>query len=474
MSSRTFFVFFLFFTIFNIAFLPTVDPDFFWHLKTGKLLLENGFPAGDPFSFTKLGSPWHLHEWLSEVVLFKIFDIAGSGALSLSFATLIVLTFVLVYLRSEEKPYISGIITFMVAYVSSVSWGIRPQVFNMLFASLFIFILEKIRTGKYTNKSYLLLFPLLVLWINLHSGAVLGLFLILIYTGLNLISPNEKSEKLPFSTALGIVLLGLIFMLSSPHGFASLIYPFETLSSPAMKAYIDEWHSPDFHADTGRPFYILLVATVFITMRSRAKPTISELVLILGSLSQALMSYRNIPFFCICVGPYLSRALGDILSTLSPLKDLVRPAPRRDPVQAKVIFGLLFLAYSCFGVLDLEKRVGKSQDEIDKDFPTIAISTLKILNPKRIFNFYSWGGYLIWNDVPVFIDGRADMYGDEFFDKYSEVANVKEDASKILSDYNIDYVLYPTGMPLVTYLKASGTYREVYRDKLATILERVG
>ncbi len=66
------------------------------------------------------------------------------------------------------------------------------------------------------------------------------------------------------------------------------------------------------------------------------------------------------------------------------------------------------------------------------------------------------------------------MYGDEFFNRYAEVAKVEGDVSKILSDYNIDYVLYRTGMPLVTYLKASGMYREIYKDDLATILERVG
>ena len=35
---------------------PIMDPDFFWHLKTGEWIREHrGLPASDPFSYTNAG-----------------------------------------------------------------------------------------------------------------------------------------------------------------------------------------------------------------------------------------------------------------------------------------------------------------------------------------------------------------------------------------------------------------------------------
>ena len=45
-----------------------LDPDLWWHLRTGQLIVETGHvPHSDPFSFTRAGHAWVSHEWLSEV-----------------------------------------------------------------------------------------------------------------------------------------------------------------------------------------------------------------------------------------------------------------------------------------------------------------------------------------------------------------------------------------------------------------------
>jgi len=47
---------------------PALDPDLWWHLRTGQWIVETGtVPHTDPFSFTRAGQPWVSHEWLSEV-----------------------------------------------------------------------------------------------------------------------------------------------------------------------------------------------------------------------------------------------------------------------------------------------------------------------------------------------------------------------------------------------------------------------
>ncbi len=75
-----------------------VDPDFWWHLRTGRLIVESGIPRHDPFSWTAAGKAWVTHEWLSEVVIYGLestlgyignvlfFGVVASGALLFAYA----------------------------------------------------------------------------------------------------------------------------------------------------------------------------------------------------------------------------------------------------------------------------------------------------------------------------------------------------------------------------------------------------
>src|SRR5215813_1408822 len=59
-----------------------VDPDLWWHLRTGESIVQTGHvPRSDPFSFTREGSPWVSHEWLSEAIFFEIWKHSGAAGL---------------------------------------------------------------------------------------------------------------------------------------------------------------------------------------------------------------------------------------------------------------------------------------------------------------------------------------------------------------------------------------------------------
>jgi hypothetical protein len=91
----------------------------------------------------------------------------------------------------------------------------------------------------------------------------------------------------------------------------------------------------------------------------------------------------------------------------------------------------------------------------------------------RLFNDYNWGGYLIWHEVPVFMDGRSyDLYthGTVLRD-YFVVHNVRADIDKVLQDYDIDVVLFRRDSTLVRYLQAKG-WRTTFEDGNAIVLRR--
>ena len=76
------------------------DPDLWWHLRTGQLIVQNHavFHA-DPYSFTRFGQPWVDHEWLSQVLMFGLYRLAGWGGLIAGFAAVVATAFMVVLLR---------------------------------------------------------------------------------------------------------------------------------------------------------------------------------------------------------------------------------------------------------------------------------------------------------------------------------------------------------------------------------------
>src|SRR5215475_1111239 len=66
--------------LFALAARPMRDPDLWWHLRTGELIVQShDVPHTDPFSFTRQVQPWINHEWLSDVLIYGVYRIAGWG-----------------------------------------------------------------------------------------------------------------------------------------------------------------------------------------------------------------------------------------------------------------------------------------------------------------------------------------------------------------------------------------------------------
>jgi len=90
----------------------------------------------------------------------------------------------------------------------------------------------------------------------------------------------------------------------------------------------------------------------------------------------------------------------------------------------------------------------------------------------NMYNLYHWGGYLIWRLYPdhkVFIDGRADVYGDAFIDQYLRVYQLREDWEKPLDDYEVTLVIIDEGSPLSTVLNERPDWERLYGDEMAAI-----
>src|SRR6185437_9442720 len=132
-------------------------------------------PHRDIFSYTRFVQPWIAHEWLSEVLLYLIFRVTGWAGLIVTFALVIAATFFLLYRQCAGKPYVAGLIVALGAVATIPSWGVRPQMLSLVLAAIFLGLLGKAeRAGPNELRFLWWMPPLLLLWVNLHGGFLLG------------------------------------------------------------------------------------------------------------------------------------------------------------------------------------------------------------------------------------------------------------------------------------------------------------
>ncbi len=284
------------------------DPDLWWHLRTGEWVWEQGIPQTDPFSFTKLGQPWVAHEWLSDALMWGIYQLGGLIGLSLAFAGIIAATFWLLARACVGQPYLAAFVALLAAVTSAPTWEARPQMFNTLFLALFVYLVERYRAGTLKPRTLLWLIPLTTLWANLHSGYLLGVVVLGGYavgeTLQHLI--RQRWPQAPFMPGLNQwadirwlwLLTGGSFLAAAfnPNGFRLWIYPFETLRSPAMQQYIVEWQSPDFHLWDFRIFGLMLGVGVLAWVWSGTRPHLAELILLGGGAAAGYSPPATFPF----------------------------------------------------------------------------------------------------------------------------------------------------------------------------------
>ena len=92
----------------------------------------------------------------------------------------------------------------------------------------------------------------------------------------------------------------------------------------------------------------------------------------------------------------------------------------------------------------------------------------------RIFNQYDWGGYLTFAlpAVPVYVDGRPDMYGDEFVDRYMSTWLLRPGWQDRLTSAGVTTVLASGTSPMVQALRSDPRWTIAYTDRTATVMQR--
>jgi len=464
---------------FFFASRPLSDGDFWFHLKTGEYIFKTGLiPRTDLFSFTNYGIPWIAHGWLSGVIFYGVYSRLGFNALIFIFAVLTAVAFWIAYRRSNAHPFVRGFAMLLGVWTVLPNIGVRPRVFTLLFASIYLAVLNRYaRRG--TGRLICLLVPLMVLWANLHGAFLIGLALVAL-TMLGILADawctgERLRPMLPRLGVLGLILLGCtLAALINPYGIGIYSETIEILRSPVYQQATVDWLSPDFHQPELFPLTLLVLLTVGALALSpkRAKP--SELLLFLALVYATLKMQRNAMVFALVAVPLLADSLQNWLAA-TPFGQMSEKPESSTRGAGAVLASLLMLLPLVAFAAKLKAKVYSPPPQAVLKVPVKAVEYLKAkqITGNTLTDPNIWGGYLIWElpSNPVYFDGRG-LYPEPFVNEYLGITQGTRDWRGPFERYGVSVVVVELNSPLGRQLQESSDWRQVYEDEMALVFTK--
>jgi hypothetical protein len=432
---------------------PPSDPDMYWHLASGKWMLDHGqLLRADVFSSTVNGQPYSVGEWLGQIVLYVAYLAGGWTGLVILRGLLVgVCAFFLtrVALRGGAPIIVAVPVTCAALLLSEIVWTDRPHLFTLALFPLLLDLLLAARAGRFGM--LLGVPPLMLLWTNLHGGYALGLALVGVFTLEALLTRrNFAAFAITASTAFA----------------ASLVDPGSLgLSAAAAHAtapprFIVEESPPDVTRPAGFVFAAFIIGTLALAMRSGG--SLLDLLLLAPLLWLGLSAQRHMPYFAFAAVPFISAAIPRAWSPLEAWLARRRPYPRG----AIVGFGAGVAAMALAGVAFVPNAPN------ERAYPTVVLDAVRS-GSGVLLNEYDWGGYLIWRapERPVFVDGRLFPFLPDVFADWRTAVELGPRWKEVLERYQVTQVLLRPDRALVSALREQG-WRVVGGDAGSVLLER--
>ena len=452
--------------VFLLSIRSVDDPDIWWHLKTGQYILHGlSVPRTDIYSYTAAGNEWIAHEWLSETLMYIVYNLSGwIGLIVLS--SLITAAVFLFLARHTEAP---AQIVLVVAIISGfAALGVlrnpRPRQATFLFTAVaFVMLRRYVRGGD--AKCLWLLPVLMVFWVNLHAGFPLALLLILIAV-VSLILDRKASRARQLILVLAVCLVAVMV---NPNGAKMFAYPFATQFSSVQASAITEWNAPDFHARNALPLLVLILVIIGVLGLSKKTASWFDLLSLILACFVSLRSLRHVSFLSVVSIPILAEHSWHWLSSTG-YGERIRheTVPRKKLMPAVLVLTVVIVHLPAIWQT-IRRPVNLVQE------PVRAVRFLEENNlPNNVFSTYEWNDYLIWSapSRKVFIDGRADMYGDEFLAAYVRLYNQSDNWEAAFQRFGVRTAMIEASSPLTSQMRNKPDWLEVYRDDQAIIFTK--
>ena len=458
------------------------DPDFWWHLRNGQLLLTLGrLISTSPYTFTALSHHWVMQEWLTEVWFAVLTGVSGRLGVLVYGDLLMLVTVGAILLRARLMGAGHGVTlglgALMVGLGAAPIWGPRPQMETYALLAVTLYLVERqLRRGGW---SAAWLPPLFLLWTNLEAGFIVGEAFLLVILGVEAWRwwrrwPGAASLRnlwvLTAATAAAVAAT-----LVDPNGPVILLYPFQTQFDTAQQRLIAEWHSPDFHLTVLLPFLFLVLSLAVLLARYR-RCSGRDALLLLMVTPLAFQSVRQTAVFVVVAIPVWMvgvETLRRAVAGRSPRRWPQGPQPRLiRAVEAGMLAVIVLVAGTQLAAGALPRV--RSAVYVAR-WPVCAALWLRGGPPHlRIFNQYGDGGFLA-DQLPqdkVFIFGDAALMGNALLSQYGRTIDLAPGWLRTLDRSRSQLVVYERGMPFALAVTHTPQWVRVYQDRRVIVLER--
>ena len=479
--------------------------DFWWHLKAGELIVTTGsIPTSDLFSFTAAGHPFILQNWLVEVIYYAIYRTGGLALLVAFNSALLVGALLPVYrlCRQATSSVKLGVLSALLPAVLLLYFGsVRSQVFSFAFFSTFYLVLTMYRSRK---RDLLWTLPVMMMfWVNLHGAFVLGLGLIGMFLGCELLRRLAYGERSDTLSPRELGKLGLFLFLSivatmvNPELHRIYFYVRQVATNPASQQLVLEWQPPSINEPVGivlfyGPFFI----TLLVLLLARRRPELVDLVLVLTFSVLGLSAVRNGVWFALIAAPVLARYSQTV--DLSPLISTLRRfrisnavynwfAGRREkaaPIRYRLNRQIAVLMLTMVVLVSpwVYPHLGNPAFGNTLWERTTPVGAMDYIQQQKlqgnIFHPQVYGDYLIWRLWPLqrsFIDGRVHLFEDSVIRDY-RLAFQDSHWDERLERYGIKYLLLSKdeaeNRMMIETASASDAWRMLYEDSTSILFER--
>lgn len=481
----TAFAVFILFYCLNLLRAPILlqEPDTLWQIRAGQWTLDHArVPTVDFYSYTTAGKPWVSMQWLSQIIYALTFNAGGWRAMAVLAAasSAAIVGIVCFYLLRHLRFSVAIWCAVLTGAAMGPQSTARPHIFAyVLLAIWMISLLDAYDDEKFDLPPLWTLAPLMILWANIHGSFTYGLMLLYIFSGCclyhNFVGRNYAKCRRVLIAATVTTACAAV----TPYGIMPVFMTTTLVNMKFATGYINELRSPDFHASN---FILIYFVAIFLAIAGFGIRLGGARLISFGLAAATGLRYMRALFMCFLLAPIiLARPAARCFPALAAQSPPTESSDSKATPDA--LFGFLqkyatAVLVGCVALAVLTTASVWRRDDIVPSrtiAPEAAIDFVKRANiTGNVFNSQQFGGYLIWSGIPVFIDGRLEVYGDAFVRKYAEtvdLANVTK-AYAVLDEYNIAWAILSPYEPLASELARNAAWEKAYEDADAVVFVR--
>ena len=457
-----------------ITVLIGTEFDPYWHIRVGEWIVSNlEVPHTGIFSQTQENTPWVSHSWLSEVIMYVIYNIAGWPGLIVMgvVATTASILIMLKYLLEQLSP-IRAICLMLLAYGMLLS-HIMPRPHILALPIMIYWFVQMLRASEKHKAPPLHLALILILWANIHGSFLISI----VYAGFFAIESVITAPKGINRTVLSklwakFLVVSILCLLVTPYGLQGVLLPLQLTDQSYSMSIISEWVSPNFQQLQFLEILLYIILGFALTQKMQLPVLRLLFLIVLIHLSlkhcryiSDLMALQVPLLFAAPLAKHWHEGVPDTKRfTLSSI------IPNTGKGKLLLISALCCWLIYIFAYKDIEYKTSKNIN-------AMLASINKANLPGNVFNHYNYGGYFIYQGLKPFIDTRAELYRDDYIKAYKEAETLtggEKPLVKLLNEYHIGWSFLPPETPAIAYFNLTPDWLKVFSNDCAVIHVRKG